>query len=164
MDEATEVTNEKPEVSAIAQVLSSIAAKIKDLEENSLIGEALQGETIEVASVECRPCLRQTCKVGTWVAIRPANETKTYLGVYLGDLSIDVQVIYHKVQKSLALQPLTNPAFFIPGKERLFWGQECWWKPLESPESLADITDADIQDVWYVKAFKDLSSKDPTDA
>lgn len=156
----TQVTNETVDPSDLAKVLGDLASRVQDMKENALIGEALQGETLDVAVVECRPCLRQSLKVGTWVAIRPAGDTRTYLGVYLGDLTLDVQAVYHKVRKTLTLQPFTNPTFFVPGKDQLFWGYGSWWRPLNSAEDLKDITDAAIDDVWYVRALKELSSKD----
>ncbi len=161
MKETTEAISDKPDEPSLSGAVASLAAYLEDFEKNVLTGESLHGTTIEISTVECGPCLktRPIPKVGTLVAVRLAKIDKTFLGVYLGDLTIDVHAMYHKVKKTLTLQPVTNPAIFVPDIDRLVWGCESWWKPLKSAEDLKEITDADIENVWYVKALKELLSK-----
>lgn len=51
----------------------------------------------------------------------------------------------------------TNPAIFVPDLNRVVWGMESWWGPIESKEKLHQITDEDISNVWYVKAAKEFN-------
>jgi hypothetical protein len=41
-------------------------------------------------------------------------------------------------------------------------GYESWWGQINSPEELKAITDVDIQNVWYVKALKEMAEKKAT--
>jgi hypothetical protein len=97
---------------------------------------------------------------GTWVSVRPCtgDGTRTYLGVLLGDLQVGVSVSYHMQTKELTILPRQNPAIWVPDLNKIVWGAESWWGRITSPEGLRDITDADIQNVWYVKALKDLTA------
>jgi len=103
----------------------------------------------------------QTAKVGTMVKIRPCGEKyedKTFLGIYLGDMQISVNVFYDSHEKSLTFAPHNNPAIYVPDLEEVIWGCGSWWSPIESEEQLGkDISDEDIQNVWYVKALKQIS-------
>ena len=165
MKETTEITSDKTEEPSLSKALAGLSTYLEDFEKNVLTGESLHGATIEISTVERGPCLktRQNPMFGTLVAVRLAKSDKTFLGVYLGDLTIDVHAMYHKVKKTLTLQPVTNPAIFVPEIDRLVWGCESWWKPLKSAEDLKEITDADIESVWYVRALKELASKDKAD-
>lgn len=50
-----------------------------------------------------------------------------------------------------------NPAIWVPELEKVVWGDSSWWGPIEKKEDAERlITDADIQNVWYVKALKRL--------
>jgi hypothetical protein len=99
-------------------------------------------------------------RVGMWVKVRPCAEDckgKTFLGVYLGDLTLSSLVLYYPKTKVLEVCPHQNPAIFVPDLGRIVWGCESWWGEVEGPEDLRQITDADIQNVWYVRALKELS-------
>lgn len=103
--------------------------------------------------------LHTTRRTG-WVKIRPCGEeygNKTYLGWYLGDMAVGVQA-YVK-EGDLTLLSHNNPAIFVPELGKVIFGCESWWGNINSPADLADITDADINSVWYVQALKDLGSK-----
>jgi hypothetical protein len=165
MEETLKVAPDKLDESNLPKELAELSTYIEDFKKNVLTGESLHGATIEISTVERGPCLktRQNPMFGTLVAVRLAKSDKTFLGIYLGDLTIDVHAMYHKVKKTLTLQPVTNPAIFVPEIDRLVWGCESWWKPLKSAEDLKEITDADIESVWYVRALKELASKDKAD-
>lgn len=100
-------------------------------------------------------------KPGTMVAVRPCDKEcngKTYLGMYL--CSAPTGVIGEQVGgKRIVLKMVdhTNPAIYIPELDRIVWGYGSWWGKIESEEKLRQITDADIQNVWYVRALKQLS-------
>lgn len=38
-----------------------------------------------------------------------------------------------------------------------------WWGPVESEKDLEDITDNDIDNVWYVKAWKAMQDKNSSE-
>jgi hypothetical protein len=115
---------------------------------------------IEVSSVRTLEGQRPGAPaVGSWCSVRPCQDDKTYLGVYLGDLTVSVDHYYHTREKVLTIAPHANPALYVPDLKRVVWGCESWWGTIEGPEHLRQITDADIQDLWYVKALKDLAGK-----
>jgi len=103
---------------------------------------------------------------GQMVAIRPCGEEykgKTYLGIYLGDITIGVDVFFSKnestdVYKLETLNHL-NPAIFIPEFNKIVFGCESWWGTIKDESHLKQITDEDIQNVWYVKALKQLTKE-----
>lgn len=47
-----------------------------------------------------------------------------------------------------------NPAIFVPELGKIIFGMESWWGRIKSEEELKDITDGDIENVWYVKMLK----------
>jgi hypothetical protein len=49
-----------------------------------------------------------------------------------------------------------NPAIWVPDLKRIVFGMESWWGVIDNPDDLKQITDADIQNVWYVKALQGL--------
>jgi hypothetical protein len=97
--------------------------------------------------------------VGSWVSVRPCGEEyggKTYLGIYLGDLAVN-PVIFLKEDQTLEVMMHQNPAMYVPDLKEVIWGMGSWWGRIDSPEGLRKITDADIENIWYVKALKELS-------
>ena len=93
-------------------------------------------------------------EVGRWCSVRPVGDTRTYVGVYLGDLMASTVNYYHRVTKELTVLGRTNPALFVPALKRVVWGYESWWGFIESPEQLREITDADIDSQPYVQALR----------
>jgi len=101
---------------------------------------------------------------GAWVAVRPTDDPKTYLGVYLGDLVIQQAARFNTATGELAIVPAmlgTNPALYIPDLKRIVMGFESWWGTVASEEDLKQITDADISDVWYMRALKEMAAREP---
>ena len=47
-----------------------------------------------------------------------------------------------------------SPAIWVPDLKRLIFGRGSWWRVLKTPEDLRQITDADIDNVWYVQALR----------
>ena len=102
-------------------------------------------------------------KPGTMVAVRPCNEkykNKTFLGMYLCDAPTGV--IGEQVGDKIVLKmtSYTNPAIYIPEYDEIVWGYGSWWGEIKSEEHLKQISDKDIQDIWYVKALKQLSNQE----
>ena len=96
-----------------------------------------------------------------WVAVRPCDKEllgKTFLGVLLGDMALSTSVSLEGDGTLMVRRSMYNPAMYVPDLNRVVFGCGSWWAAINSPEGLHQITDADIQDVWYVKALKELSS------
>jgi hypothetical protein len=99
-------------------------------------------------------------KCGDWVSVRPCDDehkNKTFLGVYLGDLPIDLTVLANKRTHKIQIGPHGNPAMYVPDLKKIIFGCGSWWGKIESPEDLKQITDADISNIWYVKCLKEMS-------
>lgn len=102
-------------------------------------------------------------EVGCFVSIRPCADEykgKTFLGILLGDLPMGVDVTYDEPSGVISILPgWGNPAIWVPDLKKVIMGYESWWGRIETPEQLREITDADINDVWYVKALKAMEQK-----
>ena len=88
---------------------------------------------------------------GTFVSVRPCGDEfdeKTYLGIFVGDVAIG---------KTLSLH---NPCIWVPDLDQYIFGCESWWGVISNEDELRKITDADIENVWYVRALKALSATD----
>lgn len=116
-------------------------------------------EVTAVTNHRARP--KESEKIGAWVSVRPVKEVydgKTFLGIYLGDLTLESLVSYDKLKKELMVTPHTNPAIWVPDLNEIIWGCGSWWGIIKSPDELRKITDVDIENIWYVKALKELSA------
>jgi hypothetical protein len=110
-------------------------------------------------------------KTGDWVSVRPCIkecEGKTYIGILLGGMPIHNGVRYKcrtkkgkpRVRKILEVYHTgDNPAIYIPDLKRIVFGYESWWHVIKNENDLQNITDKDINNVWYVKVLKYLSEK-----
>jgi len=99
--------------------------------------------------------------VGSWVSVKPCGEKygdKTYLGILLGELPISCMAMYDKEQNIEFLYH-RNPAMYVPDLKEIIYGCGSWWDMIEKPEDLKNISDQDINNIWYVKALKELSTK-----
>lgn len=100
-------------------------------------------------------------KVGSYVSLRLADgggDTKTYLGIYMGDLPIGIALGIRTGDEDVLVvkSAMTNPAIYVPDLRQLHYGLESWWGAIKSPEELREITNADINNVWYVQAMREL--------
>lgn len=126
----------------------------------------------EVGNVELRgeiPSLfGDRVAVGSPVSVRPVSGEgagKTFLGVYLGDFPSGVCALYDKIDKTLTIRPGSgNPAILIPEQGRIVRGYESWWGPIKNEEDLREITDESIQNLWYIKALRELGSQSNEDS
>lgn len=135
--------------------------KLMEKVERSYTGEAIKFP-LEVNSVKISGNLgtkrHENC--GKMVAIRPCaveHEGKTFLGVYLGDFPISISESFDPIDKELSMVIMRNPAIFIPDLNDIIYGCQSWWSIIEKESDLKQITDQDIQNVWYVKALKVLT-------
>ncbi len=147
-------------------VISDYSSFIKDFEDNVRTGDDIPFP-VEVSKVVPQSKVsRETIPVGTWVAVRPVSDNpdkKTYLGVYLGDLPIKNSTLsYHLKTKELTFLVATNPAIYVDDLKKVVYGYESWWGRIKGPEGMRQITDRDIDNVWYVKALRDLTRESPS--
>lgn len=97
----------------------------------------------------------------TWVSVRPCDEAlkgKTFLGWLLGEIASG---LYAQMSADGTLQVSMgyhNPAIFVPELGKVVFGYESWWAAINSPDDLRRISDTDINNVWYVRALRDLES------
>lgn len=104
---------------------------------------------------------QQNC--GTLVKVRPCGneyEKKTYLGILLGDIALNIS---HSIdEKGIVTfeRGRYNPAIFIPETRTIVYGCESWWGEIESEDELKQITDDDIENVWYVKMLKKMQKNE----
>lgn len=100
-------------------------------------------------------------EVGKFVKITPCAEEykgQTYLGLYLGNLPIGPHMTHNSDTKELNISTTTNPAIFVFELNKIIYGMESFWAIIETEEDLKDITKDDIDNVWYVKSLKQLST------
>lgn len=135
---------------------------IKDFHDNVQVQGEIQFP-ITVASINGKSVPNSTAKTGRWVAIRPCDDEKTYLGVYLGDMNIAPHFSFHTKTHVLSIASQTNPAIYVPDLKRVVWGYESWWGTINKLEDFKKITDADIQNIWYVKALRELMDNELTE-
>jgi hypothetical protein len=101
--------------------------------------------------------------VGGYVMIRPVGDEykgKTFLGIYIGDIPLSGVRAYDPKKQILMLTLSSNPAIFVPDLNKVIMGAESWWGPIKDETQLRQITDEDIQNIWYVKALKYLNERE----
>lgn len=99
-------------------------------------------------------------KTGHLVAVRPCAEqyeNQTFVGFYLGDADVGIHVSQDRNTKKLSIIRHYNPAMFVPELGKVIYGMGSFWKFIKTEEELKQITNEDINNVWYVKALKQLS-------
>jgi len=102
-------------------------------------------------------------KVGDLVRIKPCGEEygdKTYTGFLLGDLALSSTVSITD-DKIVCNWSNYNPAIFVPELGKVIMGCESWWGVIKSEEDLRQITQDDIENVWYVKFLKTVTKFEP---
>lgn len=111
-------------------------------------------------------------KCGDMVSIRPCNARfgdRTYLGVMLGEISQGIQLTIRGDELHYDAS-YHNPAILIPDLGEVVFGNASWWGVITDATQLREITDADISNVWYVKALEQIARAgadevdEPTDA
>ena len=102
-------------------------------------------------------------EVGDFVAVRPCGEeyeNKTYLGVMIGDVALTQMISFNKESGKLTVsKAMHNPGISVPQLGKIIYGCESWWGLISTPDDMKQITDQDIDNVWYVQALKALEDK-----
>lgn len=95
---------------------------------------------------------------GSFVAVRSCKEghgDKTRLGLLVGYVPIHTDLAYDKKTKRLRIDVGgDNPAIFVFELGEVVLGVESFWGPIKDEKHLRQITDNDIENIWYVKALK----------
>jgi hypothetical protein len=100
-------------------------------------------------------------RTGAMVCVRPVAEeyeNKTFVGFLIGEAAMgsSIKVEDNKLQLNFGAY---NPAIFVPELGKVIYGMQSWWGIVESEEDFKQITDEDIENVWYVKAFRERLEK-----
>ena len=110
-----------------------------------------------------RPKLLFGGECGDMVSVRPCAdeyEKKTFLGVLIGEVAYCGGARFNSENQSLEIVPGSlNPMIFIPETNSVVFGYNSWWGKIESKDELKEITDETIDNVWYVKALKQLDKE-----
>jgi len=147
----------------LGELFAKLSVEIKEMEEKFIFGPDIE-YPIEINGVVFRKFRTRidADKVGKFVSIRPIGdeyEGKTFLGLYLGDIPVENLFQFEKETKKLHIIPMGNPAIFVFDLNKVVYGCESWWGPIESEDQLRQITNDDIENIWYVKALKQIGSK-----
>lgn len=110
----------------------------------------------EVKHPEGKPISPGSMREAGPVKVRYCKDDKTYFGIYIGDMALSTTVNIDE-EKLVCEYGGFNPAIFVPALGKVVYGCESWWGPINGPEDLEDITDDDINNVWYVKAIMDMA-------
>lgn len=97
-------------------------------------------------------------KCGDLVSIRPVDDERTYLGVFVGDLALGSTI---KILDDALICEWSgyNPAFYVPALKQVITGASSWWGRIDTEEDLRQISDLDIQSQWYVQALQQISDR-----
>lgn len=118
--------------------------------------EHLFEDPVAIRRILLRPRLYEGEDVGQLVAIRPVGDDRTYLGIHMGMFAHELYCVHERADSELVVTNAVNPAIFVPDLGRVVWGYESWWGTIDSEDQLRQITDEDIQNVWYVKLLRGL--------
>jgi hypothetical protein len=147
----------------VKELMEKLAVEMEKAEKENIFFEdakkfdpplTVQSVRIAVTGFNKLPC--------KYVAIRPVVENpdnKTYLGILLGECSIMALGMYNIEKQEIFVRDRLNPMIFIPDLMKVVLGVESWWDTIDKPEDLKQITDVDIQNVWYVKALREMQEK-----
>ena len=62
---------------------------------------------------------------------------KTYIGIYIGDLPIQILTSYKESTGQLINSTMNNPAIFVPELKKIIYGCESWWKIIRSVDEFS---------------------------
>lgn len=96
---------------------------------------------------------------GSLVAVKPCGEEyqgKTYIGILLGDLPINIISTLNKKSSVLKIFTRKNPAILVPELKKIIFGYESWWRKIDNVDDFKEITNQDIENTWYVKLLSAL--------
>ena len=99
-------------------------------------------------------------EIGQLVIVRPCDPSfgdKTYLGILVGEMPVQIGLQYVREDGELRVyNVMTNPLIVIPEASAAVYGYESWWKSVDSPDDLKDITDEQIMSQPYMAALASM--------
>lgn len=115
------------------------------------------GKATKVKHPESKAVL-ETKNTGRFVKVAPCGkeyEGKNFIGIMIGDVSLGSSV---KLDEGTITCEFAghNPAILIPDIGKVIYGMESFWGYINLESDLEDI---DVENVWYVKALRDLQEK-----
>ena len=76
-------------------------------------------------------------------------------------MPVSIDCDYNEGNQELSIKTgMTNPAIFVPDLKTIIFGVESWRQRITTESQLRSITDIDIENVWYVKALKQIASEE----
>lgn len=135
-----------------------------DPAESILFREALYPIEVNGISFEGAELWRERPGGHRLVAVRPCGDPgdgQTFLGILIGDVALSVGTTFNRDTGMLNFGlRMHNPAIFVPDLQRVVYGCGSWWSTIKTADQLREITDGDIDSVWYVQALKVLSGNE----
>ncbi len=148
---------------SLAEYLENLAADMAKAEtKNIFFDNAKKFDpplTVQSMRIQVTGFNKLSCK---YVAVRPCGDNpdnKTYLGILLGECSMMAMGLYNIEKQEIFVRDRLNPMIFVPDLMKVVLGVESWWNTIDKPEDLKQISDADIQNVWYVKALREMQAQ-----
>lgn len=132
----------------------------------------LKGESslpLEIHKIQFHKDERSDPKTGSIVAIRPCAEKyndETFLGIYIGCLSIQSHPFIKREKidgndhNTLHIYDHQNPAIYVFKLKKIIYGIESYWKIIRNVDEFEELTDNDIENVWYVKLLKKMAENE----
>ncbi len=159
-----EEEKEEEDFAGFSELIGKLSKEMKD---NPIKIESEFKYPMEISGIKVIPPSNiNTAKTGLLVKIRPIADAygqKTYLGIYLGDIPVEAIVGLYTKTNILSILSHANPAIFVPELKKVIFGYESWWGEIESVKDLEEISDGDIEDIWYVKLLKASLAKEEED-
>lgn len=94
------------------------------------------------------------------VRVRLCEDNRTYFGILLGEFPWMTRASYSDDTGELEISTTTNPCILIPEINRVVFGAESWWGVIKPGEDISDITDDDIENVWYMKLLRSMDKEE----
>ena len=106
-------------------------------------------------------------KVGSFVEVRPCGDEygkKTYVGILLGEQPMGARVTYNESNRQIRVSSNMNPAIFVPTLKKIIYGCESWWRVIENPNEIQNISEDDINNTWYVQLAKSMTNQNKNES
>jgi len=147
---------EKKEID-IRHVLNKMKEDLKKVNPDMVFGEDIKFP-ISIKKVVFRDPIIYQINPNQVVGIRPKSDTKTYKGLYIGDIPYSYTYEYDKKKKVLFILPRQSSLFYIMDLKKTIKGSDSWWYSLDNEDNLVEIKDSDIDyQGMLVKALDEQS-------
>ena len=161
-----DVAGNKKEADALADLIGKFSKDIAEHKDKFYMMDEIEFPT-EISGVtgsiaRPRAGAMTDVKMGAFVKVRPCAEKyddKTFLGIYIGDIPVELIYEVEKENKMLHVRTYGNCAFFVFELSTIIFGCESWWSEVKDMEDIDRlVTDADIDNTWYVQVLKAMAS------